>query len=161
MNCPPPTYPVQRATRVHLADAPPVVLRGDDGSSISGRLEVVSINGGLLSLARPRQHGSVVKLMFVTDRGPVLALAELLPPLSWVHQPFRFLEFGQRAERALRAAIENWLGASRETEWIEQYRAAISKQGPPRSGRLKKIFAALATSAAGASVLVYLIHHFK
>lgn len=161
MNCPPPIYPVQRAARVHLADAPPVVLRGDDGSSTSGRLEVVSINGGLLSLARPRQHGSVVKLMFVTERGPVLALAELLPPLSWVHQPFRFLEFGQRAERALRSAIESWLGAARETEWIEQYRAAISQQGPPRSGRLKKIFTALCTSAAGAAALVYLLHHFK
>jgi hypothetical protein len=161
MNCPPPIYPVQRAARVHLADAPPVVLRGEDGSSISGRLEVVSLNGGLLSLARPRQHGSVVKLMFVTDRGPVLALAELLPPLSWVHQPFRFLEFGQRAERALRAAIENWMGTARENEWIEQYRAAISKQGPPRTGRWKKVVAALGTSAAGAGALVYLLHHFR
>lgn len=162
MNNPPPNYPVQRALRVHLADAPPVVLRSDDGSSSSGRLEVISLNGGLLSLARPRQQGSVVKLMFVTERGPVLALAEMLPALSWVHQPFRFLEFGLRAERALRASIESWINAARvETDWIERYRAAMVQQAAPKGKWLKRILAAAGTSAVGLGGVLYLLRHFR
>jgi hypothetical protein len=125
-------------------------------------LEVVSVNGGLLSLARPRQHGSIVKLMFVTERGPVLALAEMLPPLSWVHQPFRFLEFGQRAERSLRAAIDTWLGPSHfEADWIEHYRAAVSQEGGSRTKRLKRVLTTFGTSAVGLAGIIYLINHFK
>jgi hypothetical protein len=41
--------------------------------------------------AQPLQTDTQVKLMFVTPTGPVLGTAEMLNPVSWNQQPFRFV----------------------------------------------------------------------
>jgi hypothetical protein len=108
MDYPPPRHPIPRPPRVRPADAPPAVLRAKDGTCTSGRLEVVSVTGGLLSMARPQQQRTIAQLMFVTERGPVMAPVEMLPALSWAQQPFRFLQASQADQIRLRRAIEDW-----------------------------------------------------
>src|SRR5581483_11382063 len=56
MNGLPQSYPPVRATRVH-PPATPVVLRTHEGLRSQGRLELVSLTGGLLSLARVLNSG--------------------------------------------------------------------------------------------------------
>jgi hypothetical protein len=130
MNNLPQSYPVVRATRVRPGVATPVVLRTKDGSRTPGRLEIVSITGGLLSLARVFNGGSQVKLMFVTDVGPVLAPIELLRPVSWGQQAFRFSGMCDADRRKLQSAVQSWLGRNPADEWIEKYRAALAQPRP-------------------------------
>jgi hypothetical protein len=70
-------------------EATPAVLRCEDGSRLSGDLQVISLTGGLLGLSRPLALGSQVKLMFVTRKGSVQGAAEMLCPVSRGLQPFR------------------------------------------------------------------------
>ena len=68
----------RRAPRLNLSDITPAVLRFEDGHRTQGQLEVISLTGGILSLAKPVVRQSRVKLMFVTPTGPVLGTAEML-----------------------------------------------------------------------------------
>src|ERR1700730_18747478 len=83
--------PDRRAPRLHLSDITPAVLRFEDGHRTQGQLEVISLTGGILSLAKPVVRQSRVKLMFVTPTGPVLGTAEMLKAVSWTQQPFPFV----------------------------------------------------------------------
>jgi len=67
---------------------------------------VVSVTGGLLSLPRPIQQGLTGKLMFLTSAGSVLAAAEMLTPLSWELQPFKFISLPDDDHSRLRSAIQ-------------------------------------------------------
>jgi hypothetical protein len=101
-----------RSPRVRLASNVPVVLRLSDGRQSRGELKVISLTGGLLCLPKPLAWGSHVKLMFLTQAGAVLGVAEMLSPDSWALQPFRFLALNDKDEHRLRAAIELSLGQS-------------------------------------------------
>src|SRR5512137_1727833 len=81
----------RRAQRLNLSDLTPAVLRFEDGHRTQGQLEVISLTGGILGLPKPVIRESRVKLMFVTPTGPVLGTAEMLKPVSWNQQPFRFV----------------------------------------------------------------------
>jgi len=70
-----------------------------------GKLQVISLTGGLLYLSNLLGQGSRVKLIFLTNSGPVLGAAEMLSPISWTQQPFRFLTLDECDQRKLRAAI--------------------------------------------------------
>jgi hypothetical protein len=78
----PQPYPNCRAARVRLSDITPAVLRFPDGHRTPGKLEVISLTGGLLSLSAPLDRGSRVKLMFLTGTGTVLGAAEMLSPVA-------------------------------------------------------------------------------
>ena len=65
----------RRPDRARFDEAMPVVLRFPDGQRSSGKLRVVSVTGGLLSLERPVRQGSVAKVMFLTTAGSVLGTA--------------------------------------------------------------------------------------
>ncbi len=95
-----------RATRVHFAEPTPAVLRLKDGRSVPGKLKVVSLTGGLLSLPRPVDTGSNGKLMILTSAGMVLGSAEMLSPLSWRLQPFRFVDLQQDDQSRLQTVIQ-------------------------------------------------------
>lgn len=103
----------RRPDRVRFADTVPAVLRFSDGQRASGKLKVVSVTGGLLSLSQPLRQGSVAKLMFLTSAGSVLGSAELLSPLSWELQPFKFVALKQDDHSRLHAAIQFCLEQSR------------------------------------------------
>jgi len=99
--------PGRRPERAHFADPTPVVLRFTDGNRSSGKLKVVSVTGGLLAVSRPVAQGLTAKLMFLTSSGSVLGVAQMLTPLSWDQQPFRFVSMHHDDESRLQAAIQS------------------------------------------------------
>ena len=105
--------PQRRAERARFSESIPAVLRFADGQRTSGKLRVVSVTGGLLSLQQPLRQGSVAKLMFLTSAGSVLGSAELLSPLSWELQPFKFIALKQDDHSRLHAAIQFCLEQSK------------------------------------------------
>ena len=113
MNSLPPRRIKPRPPRVHLEGLTPAVLRFSDGRRVPGVLQVVSATGGLLGLSRPLDRGSVVKLMFLTSSGSVLGEAEMLSPVTWIEQPFRFVALHHDDRSRLQAAIQSSLEQSR------------------------------------------------
>lgn len=106
----------RRPERVRFAENIPAVLRLADGRRASGRLKVVSITGGLLSMPQPVRQGLVGKLMFLTSAGSVLGAAEMLTPLSWDLQPFKFVALPEDDHTRLTSAIKLSLAQSRREQ---------------------------------------------
>jgi hypothetical protein len=98
--------PGRRSQRLWLASAIPIVLRRQDGPRVPGNLQCVSMTGGLVVPASLLPPGSMVKLIFVTPKGPVTGTAEMLHPISWTEQPFRFAAIPDTDQHRLRAVIE-------------------------------------------------------
>jgi hypothetical protein len=133
------------------------VLRFKSGDCVTGNVEVISSTGGLLRLSKPLILGTRVKVMFLTQNGPVLGAAEMLSAVSWTQQPFRFVALAHGDQRRLEAVTG---GSSKpempvpeqiiridptepgivdsEHQWIDKYRAAVA-QNPPRRALLKRI----------------------
>jgi hypothetical protein len=120
----PPLPASRRAPRTYLSEITPAVLRCQDGRSVPGRLQVISLAGGLLCLSQPLDQGSQVTLMFLTRRGSVVGMAEMLSPISWSLQPFRFVRLHDEDELRLQAAIQSSLDRKRrDHEQMEKFRA--------------------------------------
>lgn len=125
------SQPRRRAERVRFEEATPVVLRFPDGRRSSGQLQVISVTGGLLSLSPPVQQGSLVKLMFLARTGSVLGSVQMLSPVAWDRQPFRFVAIHEDDQSRLHAAIQMSLEQSRrdneqrsrEREHLEKFTA--------------------------------------
>lgn len=156
-----------RAPRINLADFTPAVLRFQDGQRASGKLQVLSVNGGLLSLPSPIDQGAQVKLMFLTHAGTVLGAAEMLSPLTSTQQPFRFVSLPVDDRRRLGAAIQSSLNLNSadaaEQQWMEKLRAASSSENRPR-GRLFKVAAgalALGILGLGSAFYLFQVHLLK
>jgi hypothetical protein len=152
-----------RAPRINLADFTPAVLRFQDGQRASGKLQVLSVNGGLLSLPSPVDRGSQVKVMFLTHSGPVLGAAEMLSPLTSTQQPFRFVSLPVDDRRRLGAAIQSTLNLNTanqdaaEQKWMEKLRAASNRDSQPRRRLLKFAAGAVALGMLGLGCALYLI----
>jgi len=87
-------------------------------------LQIISITGGLLCMSQPVDQGSKVKLMFLTSRGPVLGAAEMLSPISWSLQPFKFVSLYDDDQARLQAAIKLSLDQNRTDHGqMERFRA--------------------------------------
>jgi len=62
--------------------------------------------------------------MFLTGRGSVLGTAEMLSPISWGLQPFKFIRLYDDDEQRLQAAIQSSLDQNRRDHGhIEKGRA--------------------------------------
>jgi hypothetical protein len=109
----PPPQASRRAPRTWFAETTPAVVRCQDGHRVRGKLQVISLTGGLLCLSKPLGRGSQVKLMFLTSRGSVLGVAEMLYPLSWGLQAFKFVKLYDDDELRLEAAIQSSLDKNR------------------------------------------------
>jgi hypothetical protein len=156
MNALPQSSALHRSPRVKLAGTP-AVLRLPNGRSDHGELQTISLTGGLLSLSRLVDPGSLVKLMFVTEGGAVLGAAEMLRPVSWTDQPFRFVGLGVSDQRNLRATIQSALGpAALDEDWIERYRANVAHRKAPGRKSFGTILVALAISILCLGSAVYL-----
>lgn len=143
-NLPQPLVP-RRPARLCFSTTTPAVLRCPDGQSVSSKLQIVSVTGGLLSVTKPVSRGAMVKLMFVTQSGPVLGSAEMLTPISYTQQPFRFVALPRETQNRLHVAIQSSLyQRSAEDWWIEKYRTAV-QQSPPRRRRRSRIFLSVLT----------------
>ena len=132
MTHPHPLHANRLAPRFRLTETTPAVLEFQDSRLTPAELQVISRTGGLLSLSETLDQVSVVKLMFRTHRGPVFGTAEMLRPLSWSHQPFRFLGLEEDDQLRMQAAFQSGLYRNiEEEEWIEEFRAAIANWNPP------------------------------
>jgi hypothetical protein len=98
--------PGTRAQRLRLASAIPIVLRRPDGNRVPGKLQCVSETGGLVEPTALLPPGSMVRLIFVTPKGPITGTAEMLTPVSWTEQPFRFATIQHTDQHRLRAVID-------------------------------------------------------
>ena len=120
----PPPHARQRPPRLHLVDITPAVLRLQNGWRVPGKLQVISVTGGLLSLTKPLSQGCQVKVMFVTQAGPVLGVAEMLSPVQRGLQPFRFTTLREDDRSRLRAVIQSSTDQNySDHTQIEKYRA--------------------------------------
>jgi len=106
--------PGRRPQRLQLANSIPIVLRRQDGHRIPGTLQCVSLTGGLIVPASLLPPGSMVRLIFVTPKGPVTGKAEMLHPVSKVEQPFRFAAIAASDQHRLRAVIDMVYGDPEE-----------------------------------------------
>lgn len=158
MNALPPSPSQGRSPRLKLAKATPAVLRFTDGRRSQADLQVVSLTGGLLNLPKPLAPGALVTVMFLLQNGAVLGAAEMLRPVSWSSQPFRFLALGPNEQRRLRAAIQATIdpAAGLEDAWIERYRANLSRRKEPKRRFFRAFFAAVALSILGLGSAAYL-----
>ena len=155
-----PLRPNWRSPRVSLPDTTPAVLRLADGSAARGNLKTISLTGGMLDVSNAVDRGARVKLMFMTQMGPVLGTAEMLHPVSTSQQPFRFVSLEERDQRRLRAVVGSPQVAA--DAWIEKYRAALDQEQRPRRGIFKAALAALTIGALGLGSAFYLLHlHLK
>jgi len=114
----------QRSPRAHLADITPAVLRLQNGWRVPGKLQVISVTGGLLRLSKPLSKGCQVKVMFVTQAGPVLGAAEMLSPVPSGLQPFRFTTLCEEDRSRVQAVIRSSTDQNcSHYQQIEKYRA--------------------------------------
>ena len=75
-------------------------------------------------MAHPVDPGRKAKLMFLTAAGLVLGSAEMLPPLHWGLQPFRFIALAYDDEDKLKITIQRSVDQSRSDHGqIERSRA--------------------------------------
>ncbi|HEY1265605.1 MAG TPA: hypothetical protein VGF06_18905 [Terriglobales bacterium] len=125
----------------------------------------VSLTGGLLNMPRGLEDGSQCRLMFVTHTGPVLGTAELLNPVGYNLQPFRFISLHQNDRRKLGAAITSCLEPNlerdlQEQEWMDKYRATLAFRDRPKPGRFKRMFLTVTVGAASLLSAFYLLHAY-
>jgi hypothetical protein len=153
MTTPAPSL-ARRAPRIRTTERTPAVLRFQTGECVTGRLEVFSSTGGLLCLPKPLIRGTRIKVMFLTRTGPVQGSAEMLTPVSWTQQAFRFVGLASGDQRRLQAVtgcsprVEMPIPGptsrmvEAEPDWIDKYRAAVSST-PPRRRFLERMLEAL------------------
>jgi len=126
-----PTHTNWRTPRARITEITPVVLRLPDGGHHRGKLETISLTGGLLSVRRTLNRGSRISLMFLTRSGPVLGTAEMLSPVSTERQPFRFIALDRDVQHRLKTMVQPLLNPD-EDVWIAKYRAAPVHHSPMR-----------------------------
>lgn len=114
MALPHENYFERRAPRARLPGMPPANIRFQDGQRATAKLQTISATGGLLRVLKPITPGAVAEVMFWTEHGPVLGLAELLKPrfdAPMGLQPFRFITMDQTDRETLHAAIAESLAS--------------------------------------------------
>jgi len=107
----PQPHPSRRAARVQLGDSVLAAIRLEDGRRTKGKLQTISVTGGLLRLAQSLGQGDFVEVAFQTQAGPVHAMAEVLSPMrkttDCVLQPFRFVAIEDDDHRRLRTSLDH------------------------------------------------------
>ena len=121
----PQVHPQKRSPRIQLGGSVPALVMLEDGQRAKGKLQTISVTGGLLRLARSLSQGDFVEVAFQTQGGPVRGMAEMLTPVRAASdgslQPFRFVALGDDDHRALRMAVDSVTDRSfqgiRSSQW--------------------------------------------
>jgi hypothetical protein len=151
-------YANKRAARFRVAETTPAVLEFQDSSVAPCELQIISRTGGVVSLSKVLDQGSVGTLMFRTHKGLVFATAEMLSPLSRNHQPFHFVELKEEDRRTLLSAFQSGLYRNiQEEEWIEEFRAAVANWNPPKRRHNFRPVLAAATFATLCFGVIYIL----
>lgn len=137
MSSSPQSRPPWRWPRARLDGNNPTVLRFPNGQCIGANLQVISVTGGLLSLAKFVDQGLRVRLMFLTEGGSVQGGAEMLPPVRDGLQPFRFVSLPADDRRRVGALVGELSQNKSELAWIEKLRAASAQHKEPAFSRFK------------------------
>jgi len=107
----PQPHPSRRAARIQLGDSVLAAIRLEDGRRTKGKLQTISVTGGLLRLAHSLGQGDFVEVAFQTQAGPVHGMAEVLSPMrkmnDCVLQPFRFVAIEDEDHRRLRVSLDH------------------------------------------------------
>ena len=121
----PQVHPQRRTPRIQLGGSVPALVMLEDGQRAKGKLQTISVTGGLLRLSRSLSQGDFVEVAFQTQGGPVRGMAEMLTPVRAASdgslQPFRFVALGDDDHRALRMAVDSVADRSfqgiRSSQW--------------------------------------------
>lgn len=158
MSSLPQLHSKQRAPRVRLQNTTPAVIRFQDGQRACGKLQIVSLTGGLLSIPSPLDQGSHGKLMFLTSTGSVLGGVEMLRPVANSLQPFRFVSMTADDHRRLGTIIHAALHPNNvEPAWMEKLREASSHRHSTRHRLFKWVFTLAGLATLGVAGAVYLL----
>ncbi|HMD16436.1 MAG TPA: hypothetical protein VKH18_07200 [Terriglobales bacterium] len=110
-----------RGQRVRLGGSILALLLLENGRQIRGRMNQLSVNGGLISLENPLDESIRVTVLFHLGCTSIRCRAQMLFPM-WATQgclqPFRFLELPEASYASLNRELENLVraGASQEDE---------------------------------------------
>jgi hypothetical protein len=156
MSSSPQSRPQWRYPRAHLEGPNPAVLRMADGKTTGANLQVISVSGGLLSLAQPVVEGSQVRLIFLTGAGAVLGGAEMLHPVTNQLQPFRFVSLAADDHRRLGALVESNQNKA-EPDWMEKLRVATARQRAPKRW-IFKAAEVIGMLMVGLATAAYVLH---
>ena len=121
----PQVHPQQRSPRIQLGGSVAALVMLEDGQRTKGKLQTVSVTGGLLRLPKSLGQGDFVEVAFNIQGGPVRGMAEMLVPVRAANegalQPFRFVALGDDDHRALRMAVDSVTDRSflgiRSSQW--------------------------------------------
>jgi len=121
----PQVNPQRRSPRIQLGGSVPALVMLENGQRAKGKLQTISVTGGLLRLARSLSQGDFVEVAFQISGGPVRGMAEMLNPVRAASegslQPFRFVALGDDDHRALRMAVDSVTDRSfqgiRSSQW--------------------------------------------
>ena len=114
----------QRGSRVKLGGSILALVVLENGRQIRGRMNQLSVNGGLVSLEHPLDEGIRVTVLFHLGCTSIRCRAHMLFPM-WATkgclQPFRFLELPEASRVNLNRELETLVqaGASLEEEESE------------------------------------------
>ena len=111
----------RRGLRVKLGGSIVALVLLENGRQIRGRMNQLSVNGGLLSLEHPLDESIRVTVLFHLGCTSVRCRAHMLFPM-WAtkgcFQPFRFLDLPESSRSSLNRELETLVrgGATQEKE---------------------------------------------
>jgi len=114
----------QRGSRVKLGGSILALVLLENGRQVRGRMNQLSVNGGLVSLEQPLDEGIRVTILFHIGCTSIRCRARMIFPM-WATQgclqPFRFLELPEASRASLNRELETLVraGASQEEEEAE------------------------------------------
>jgi len=114
----------QRGSRVRLGGSILALMLLENGRQIRGRMNQLSVNGGLVSLENPLDEGIRVTALFHLGSISIRGRVRMLFPM-WATQgclqPFRFLELPEADRASLTRELEALVraGAPQEEEEAE------------------------------------------
>ena len=122
----PQANPQRRAPRIQLGGSIAALVMLEDGERAKGKLQTISVTGGLLRLAKSLERGDFVEIAFHVQSGPVRGMAEMLDPTrtapEGVLQPFRFVALEDDDHRTLRMTVDSVADKSfqglRSSQWF-------------------------------------------
>jgi hypothetical protein len=110
-----------RGSRVKLGGSILALVLLENGRQIRGRMNQLSVNGGLVSLEQPLDEGIRVTVLFHLGSS-IRCRAQMLFPM-WATkgclQPFRFLELPEASRAGLSQELDNLVRAGASQDWEE------------------------------------------
>lgn len=114
----------QRGSRVKLGGSILTLVLLENGRQVRGRMNQLSVNGGLVSVEQPLDEGIRVTVLFHLGNTSVRCSAQMMFPM-WATQgclqPFRFVDLPEVSRASLHRELGDLVrtGASEEEEEAE------------------------------------------